>query len=75
MQHPYLLVPSLIRLESLICFERHYREKCIDSRREKDGEGGWVYVRRREMGREREIGIEGEERGSENKMGGRREKA
>lgn len=45
-------------------------EKCIDSRREKDGEG-CEYVRRREIGRERgreKINWEGGERRHDNEL-------
>lgn len=51
-----------------MCFERHYREKCIDSSGEKDAEGGnrgWVCEKKRNGKREREWkqnGREGRER-------------
>lgn len=50
MLHLYLLAPLLVRLKSPVCFERHYREKCIDSSGEKDAEGGnrgWVCEKKR----------------------------
>lgn len=55
MQHQYLFAPLSIRLKGPVCFERHYRGKCIDSRRGKDAEGGnrgWVCEKKRNAKRE-----------------------
>lgn len=63
-------------MKRLICFERHYREKHRFQERERDGEEegaggrrGGEYVRRREMGRERQkTNWEGGERRHDNEL-------
>lgn len=67
-----MCVPFLTGQESLICFERHNREKSIDFRREKDGEGegggggrGRVEYVRRNWKREGETEKERKQNGRE----------